>query len=201
MKLYGDGLSGNCYKIKLLMSLLDIPHEWVHVDITKAETHTPEFTALNANAKIPVLVLDDGNTLNESNAILNYLARDSAYIPCDPLDHARMLSWQFFEQYSHEPFIAVARFINIYLGMPADKADEFASKQKGGNKALQVMEGTLITRPFLVGNSLSLADISLYAYTHVAEEGGFHLAKYPSVQAWLTRISEHPGFVPMQETA
>lgn len=201
MKLYGDGLSGNCYKIRLLMSFLDTPHEWVHVDVTQAETRTPEFIALNANAKIPVLVLDDGNTLNESNAILNYLARDSAYIPSDALEHARMLSWQFFEQYSHEPYIAVARFINIYLGMPPDRADEYASKQEGGNKALQVMEDTLITQPYLVGDSLTLADISLFAYTHVAEEGGFDLEAYPSVKAWLTRVCEHPGFVPMQSTA
>ena len=201
MKLYGDGLSGNCYKIKLLMSFLDTPHEWVHVDITQAETRTPEFMALNANAKIPVLVLDDGNTLNESNAILNYLARDSAYIPRDALEHARMLSWQFFEQYSHEPYVAVARFINVYLGMPSDKADEYASKQEGGNKALLVMEDTLATQPYLVGDSLTLADISLFAYTHVAEEGGFDLNTYPSVKAWLKRISEHPGFVPMQSTA
>ena len=183
------------------MSFLAIQHEWIHVDVTKAETRTAEFKALNANAKIPVLVLDDGNTLNESNAILNYLARDSAYVPTDPLDHARMLSWQFFEQYSHEPYIAVARFINTYLGMPADRADEFASKQEGGNKALQVMEDALTTQPYLVGDSPSLADISLYAYTHVAEEGGFDLDAYPSVTAWLTRIAKLPGFVPMQATA
>ena len=112
-----------------------------------------------------------------------------------------MLSWQFFEQYSHEPYIAVARFINIYLGMPPDRAGEYASKQEGGNKALQVMEDTLITQPYLVGDSLTLADISLFAYTHVAEEGGFDLEAYPSVKAWLTRVCEHPGFVPMQSTA
>ena len=181
MKLYGDGLSGNCYKIKLLMSFLDTPHEWVHVDITQAETRTPEFMALNANAKIPVLVLDDGNTLNESNAILNYLARDSAYIPRDALEHARMLSWQFFEQYSHEPYVAVARFINVYLGMPSDKADEYASKQEGGNKALLVMEDTLATQPYLVGDSLTLADISLFAYTHVAEAVSYTHLTLPTI--------------------
>lgn len=201
MKIYGDGLSGNCYKIKLLMSFLEMPHQWIHVDVTKAETRTAEFMSLNANAKIPVLELDNGDTLNESNAILYYLARDSDLVPKDPFAHAKMLSWQFFEQYSHEPYIAVARFINTYLGMPKERQEEFASKQEGGNKALGVMEETLSKDNYLVGNSLSLADISLYAYTQVANEGGFDLDEYPAVKAWLLRIAEQPLYVPMTPTA
>jgi glutathione S-transferase len=197
MKLFGDIQSGNCYKIKLLTSILDIDHEWIHVDILANETTTAEFLVKNPNGKIPVLELRDGRYLSESNAILNYLARGSDLLPGDPFEYAKVLQWQFFEQYSHEPYIAVARFINKYLGLPQDRKAEYESKQTGGNKALSVMEAQLEKTPFLVGQTISIADISLYGYTHVADEGGFELSTYPSIQKWLNRIESHPNYVGM----
>ncbi|NNF40445.1 MAG: glutathione S-transferase family protein [Woeseiaceae bacterium] len=190
-------LSGNCYKIKLLMRLLGIEHEWVHVDILSGETHTEEFRRMNSNAKIPVLQIDDDEFLWESNAILNFLAEGSELLPAAGLARARVLQWQFFEQYSHEPYIAVARFINTFLGMPAERADEYQAKQEGGRRALAVMEQQLDDTPFLAGSSPTIADISLYAYTHVAGEGGFELADFPLITAWLSRIEALPGYVAM----
>lgn len=197
MKIYGDIQSGNCYKIKLLCALLNIEHEWVEVDILGGETRTPTFLAKNPNGKIPTLELDDGRCLTESNAILNYLARDSALLPTDPFELAKVQQWQFFEQYSHEPYIAVARFIAKYLGLPASRKEEYDSKQVGGNKALAVMEQQLSKTPYLTGHHLTTADISLYGYTHVAEEGGFKLEQYPSVRAWIARMKSQPGYVGM----
>ncbi len=197
MKIYGDTRSGNCYKLKLACSLLSIEHEWVHVDILAGETHSDDFARLTPNGKIPVLELDEGSTLWESNAILNYLARDSRLLPPDPLALARVQQWQFFEQYSHEPCIAVARFIALYQGMPAERAEEFASKQVGGHRALAVMESRLSEAAFLVGDTLTTADIALYAYTHVAHEGGFDLAGYPGIGRWLARVAAEPGYCPM----
>ncbi|WP_079254105.1 glutathione S-transferase family protein [Endozoicomonas arenosclerae] len=161
MKLYGDIQSGNCYKIKLLTALLDLNHEWVHVDILNHETQTQAFLAKNPNGKIPLLELDDGRCLWESNAILNYLAKDSALLPSDPFALAKVQQWQFFEQYSHEPFIAVARFINKYLGLPENRRADYESKQEGGLKALKVMEQQLQQTPFLIGEQLTTADIDL----------------------------------------
>jgi glutathione S-transferase len=198
MKLYGDSRSGNCYKLKLTCSLLNITHDWVHVDILAGATREACFRALNPNGRIPVLQLSDGSTLWESNAILNYLARDSRLLPEDPLAFARVLQWQFFEQYSHEPYIAVARFIALYQGMPEDRRAEYAEKQVGGHRALSVMESRLEQSDFLVGNSLTTADIALYAYTHVADEGGFNLADYDAVRRWLVRVESEPGYCPMQ---
>ena len=197
MKVYGDTRSGNCYKIKLLASLLSIDHEWVHVDLLAGETQTKEFLSMNPNGKVPVLELDDGRYLSESNAILNYLATDTEFLPRDDFEKARVLQWQFFEQYSHEPYIAVARFIAKYLGLPDDRKAEYESKQEGGHKALRVMEQQLAETPYLAGNSPTIADISLYAYTHVAHEGGFELSKYPGIRAWLERIASHPRYVGM----
>jgi glutathione S-transferase len=197
LKVFGDTQSGNCYKVRLLAALLDIPHEWIHVDILKRETHSTSFLALNANGKIPVLVLDDGAVLTESNAILHYLAEGSELVPADRLRRARVLQWQFFEQYSHEPFIAVARFIASYLGLPPERKADYDAKQSGGHKALRIMETQLRQTPYLVGDRLTLADISLYAYTHVADEGGFDLALYPAIQAWVARIADHPRYVGM----
>lgn len=197
MRIYGDIQSGNCYKLKLLCSLLELPHEWVHVDILAGETRKPAFLALNPNGKIPVLELADGRCLWESNAILNYLAQGSALLPTDPFTLAKVQQWQFFEQYSHEPYIAVARFIAKYLGLPEERRAEYESKQAGGHKALRVMEEQLATTPFLVGKDMTTADIALYAYTHVAHEGGFDLARYTAVQAWIRRIAALPGHVGM----
>jgi glutathione S-transferase len=198
MRVYGDIQSGNCYKIKLLAALLDIKHDWVHVDILAGETRTGQFLARNPNGKIPLLELDDGRLLWESNAILNFLATDTAFLPQDRFLRAQVLQWQFFEQYSHEPYIAVARFIAKYLGLPDERRDEYQAKQAGGHKALAVMESRLSAHSWLVGSQLSIADISLYAYTHVAHEGGFSLAGYSGIQAWLQRISAEPGYVGME---
>ncbi|OBT12120.1 glutathione S-transferase [Vibrio sp. UCD-FRSSP16_10] len=197
MKIYGDIQSGNCYKIKLLMALLDIKHDWIHVDILQNETHSSEFLNKNPNAKIPVLVLDDGRCLSESNAILNYLASGTSLLSNDAYEYAKIQQWQFFEQYSHEPFIAVARFIAKYLGLPEERKVEYESKQQGGHKALTVMELQLQKTPYLTGNKLTTADVSLYGYTHVAEEGGFDLQAYPGIVRWIGRIQSHENYVSM----
>ena len=197
MKIYGDTQSGNCYKVQLICQLLNIDHQWIDVDILAGDTKSDDFLKKNPNGKIPLLELDSGETLSESNAIINYLAFGSDLYPNDRLAQARVLQWQFFEQYSHEPFIAVARFINKYLGLPADKADEYAAKQTGGHKALQVMEQQLAETPFLAGEKVTTAAISLYAYTHVADEGGFELEAYPAIRAWLDRFAALPNFRPM----
>lgn len=201
MKIYGDYHSGNCYKLALLASHLGLQHEWIHVDILAGETQTEAFKAKNANAKIPALELDDGRYLAESNAILNFLAEGSALLPADAFSRAQVLQWQFFEQYSHEPFIAVARYINHYLGLPQERLEEYKSKQAGGKAALKVMEQRLSQQDWLVGNGMTIADISLYAYTHVADQGGFDLAGYPAVQAWLARVAGQPKHRTMDELA
>lgn len=195
---YGDYQSGNCYKVKLMLSLLGIPFQWRAVDILKGETETPEFLAKNPNGKIPVLELEDGTCLWESNAILNFLADGTEFLPTEPRLRTQVLQWQFFEQYSHEPYVAVARFIQLYLGLPQERLDEYKALQKRGHKALRVMEKQLLLTPYLVGERYSIADIALYAYTHVAHEGGFDLGEYPAIQAWLKRIESHPRHVGMQ---
>jgi glutathione S-transferase len=199
MKIYGDVHSGNCYKLKLLCSMLSIQHEWIAVDILKGESQTPEFLKLNPNGKIPLLVTDKGECLAESNAILFFLARNSDLLPGEALQQARVLQWQFFEQYSHEPYIAVARFIARYLGMPEHRKAEYESKQAGGNQALAVMEEQLQKSHFLIGDQCTIADISLYAYTHVADEGGFDLDRYPAISQWLNRIQSLDGYVGMDD--
>ncbi len=196
-RVYGDIQSGNCYKIKLLMEFLSITYEWIHVDILAGETKTAEFSAMNDNKKIPVLQIGDDEYLCESNAILNYLAEGSHFLPVSGLERAKVLQWQFFEQYSHEPYIAVARYINKYLGLPEEKRAQYESKQEGGNKALRVMEEQLAKSKFLVGDHPTIADVSLYAYTHVAHEGGFDLANYKSIQNWIARIEALPNYVAM----
>lgn len=199
MKIYGDIKSGNCYKIALTAAVLNIEHEWVPIDILKNETSTSEFLQKNPNGKVPLLELDDGRCLSESNAIVNYLARDSALIPDEDFARAKTLEWQFFEQYSHEPYIAVARFIAKYQGMPEERKAEYEAKQTGGHKALGIMEVQLKQTPFLVGEHFSVADISLYGYTHVADEGGFDLSTYPAIQAWLARVQAQPNYIAMTQ--
>jgi len=198
-KVYGDYNSGNCYKIKLMLNLLGIEYQWIAVDVLKGETQTPEFLAKNPNGKIPVLELEDGTCLWESNAILNFLADGSQYLPSEPRLRTQVLQWQFFEQYSHEPYVAVARFIQFYLGLPQERLAEYRTMQKAGHRALAVMEQQLKRTPFLVGETLSIADIALYAYTHVAHQGGFDLAAYPAIQQWLGRVAEQPGYIGMLE--
>lgn len=196
-KVFGDMLSGNCYKIKLLMQFLGIRHEWVHVDILAGETQADKFRKMNPNGKIPVIELDKGRYLWESNAILNYLGEGSAFLPQDKYARAQVLQWQFFEQYSHEPYIATARYINKYLGLPRELEHEYQAKQTGGHKALAVMDGHLAGNSFFVGESATIADISLYAYTHVAGEGGFDLSGYPNVRRWLGDFETIPGYLKM----
>jgi len=197
MKIYGDIYSGNCFKIKMICDLLDISHEWIPVDIMAGETREENFVALNPASQIPVCVTDDGEVLTESNAILYYLARDSDFWPDNLLAQTRVLEWQFFEQYSHEPTIAVARFIKLYQGMPDHRREEYEAKLKGGYRALDLMERQLEGRRYLLGDRCTLADISLFAYTHVADEGGFDLASYASICSWIDSIRALPGFVPM----
>ena len=200
-RVYGDIQSGNCYKIKLLMNHLELAHEWIEVDILQSETRTEKFLAKNPNGKIPVLELSSGEWLSESNAILNYLAHGTSYLPDEAWERAIVLKWQFFEQYSHEPYIAVARFIAKYLGLPEERRVEFEAKKKEGNKALAVMKQQLSETELLVNDALTIADISLYAYTHVAHEGGFDLSVYPAVEAWLSRVSSQPRHVSMSQAA
>jgi len=197
MRVYGDVQSGNCYKIKLLIAILELDHQWVDVDILAKETQTTAFLNKNPNGKIPLLELDDGHCISESNAILNYLSHGSELNPDDAYTKAKILQWQFFEQYSHEPYIAVARFIAKYLGLPDDRKEEYLAKQAGGHKALQVMEEQLLKSDYLVGQAVSIADISLYGYTHVAHEGGFDLSQYPAIERWVKRIQSHPNYVGM----
>ena len=197
LKVYGDYRSGNCYKVKLMLHLLGREYQWLPIDILKGETQTAEFLAKNPNGKIPVLELEDGTFLWESNAILNFLADGSEFIPNEPRLRTQMLQWQFFEQYSHEPYVAVARFIQLYQGMPEARREESEVCHVRGHKAFRVMEQQLQRTPYLVGEQYTLADIALYAYTHVAHEGGFDLSGYPAINAWLARIASHPRHVTM----
>ncbi len=195
---YGDSISGNCYKIQLLCAQLNIPYDWQEMDILAGDTRTPEFLAMNANGKIPLLALPDGRYLPESNAIISYLAEGSELAGSDRFSRAQVLRWMFFEQYSHEPNIATSRFIIKYLGSPPDRQAALEEKRVGGYKALDVMEGQLNSNAFIAGPDYSIADIALYAYTHVADDGGFDLKAYPGVRAWLGRVEATPGYVPMR---
>ncbi len=199
LRVYGDGRSGNCYKIQLLLSWIDTDYEWVEVDIMAGATRTPEFASMNSNAKIPVLEYAPGKFLAESNAILHYLADGTEFLPEDRLARAEILQWQFFEQYSHEPCIAVARFIAKYLGLPEARRADYESRQPGGHKALGIMERHLARAPYFVNRVPTIADISLFAYTHVAHEGGFDLGGYPAVRDWISRIQRLPRHVPMAD--
>lgn len=197
MKIYGDHQSGNCYKVQLTCALLNIEYQWQAVNIVKEENKHKSFLEKSPNGKIPLLVLNDGRCISESNAIINYLAFDTWLLPIDPFALAKVQQWQFFEQYSHEPYIAVARFIAKYLGLPDNKRKEYESKHEGGYMALKLMEQQLQKCDYLTGSALTTADISLYAYTHVAHEGGFELSKLPALNQWLKRIETHDNYVPM----
>jgi len=198
MKIYGDRCSGNCYKVQLACALLDIDYQWIDINILEGDTKSQDFLNKNPNGKIPLLELDDGQVIVESNAIINYLAFDSTLLPKDSFDLAKVQQWQFFEQYSHEPYIAVARFISKYLGLPKNRRADYESKQEGGYKALAVMEQQLQQTPFLGGEQITTADISLYAYTHVADEGGFELTKFPNIMNWLKKVSSQANFIAMK---
>jgi glutathione S-transferase len=194
---YGMSDSGNCYKVKLALEQLALPYRWVEVDSSRSETRTPKFLAMNPNGKVPTLALEDGSFLPESNAILNYLADGSPLLPTGRLPRARVLEWMFFEQYSHEPYIAVARSILRYQPPDSPRRAELPRLRERGTQALSIMEQHLDREPFFVGGRYSIADISLYAYTHCAADGGFDLSAFPAVSAWLERVKSQPRHVPM----
>ncbi len=194
---YEEPGSGNCYKVRLLLAQLDIPYDRIHIDIRKQETRTEEFLQINPNGRVPVLRIDDQTVLPESNAILWYLATGTAFLPGERLQQARVLQWMCFEQYSHEPYIAVARFIRHFLGKDDDpRLPELTDK---GHAALGVMEKHLQGYAFFAGDRYTIADIALYAYTHVADDGGFDLSGYPAVNTWLERVAKQPGYVEITE--
>jgi glutathione S-transferase len=195
MLLYSSPVSGNCYKVRLLLAQLGLGYETVDLSVADRSNRPEVLGDLNPAQRVPTLVLDDGRVLAESNAILWYLADGTPYVPDDRFERAQVLQWQFFEQYDHEPAIAVVRFWRAYSGRPDDFADRYAERMAAGYRALDAMERHLAGRAFLVGERYSIADISLYAYTHVAHEGGFELDRYPAIRAWLGRVAGQPGHV------
>ncbi|MDQ0996544.1 glutathione S-transferase [Phyllobacterium ifriqiyense] len=197
-KLYSQIESGNCYKPRLLMAKLSLPFEHISMSSVDGSTRKPDFMAKNPNGKVPLLEFDDGRVLAESNAILLHLAEGSRFIPEDAYERALMYQWLFFEQYTHEPNIAVRRALLVYPERAKDATPErLAATLEGGNKALLVMENQLQKTPYLVGTNLTIADIALYAYTHEANQGGFDLSAYPSVAKWLSRVAGDEGHVPI----
>jgi glutathione S-transferase len=198
--LYGMSSSGNCYKLQLLMAQLGRAYSWEEIDVTQGENLSPEFLALNDRGKVPVLQLQDGRTMAESNAILHYLAQGSELLPSDPWDQAKTLQWMFFEQYSHEPYIAVSRFVKRFLPQEHPRQQQLAVLKPFGEEALAAMERHLARFSWFGGERYTIADISLFAYTHVADEGGFDLDRYPRVRDWLLRVTAQPGFVPMRDS-
>ena len=196
--LYGMSSSGNCYKLQLACAQLGIEHAWEEIDITRGENLSPEFLAMNDRGKVPVMKLDDGRTMSESNAILAYLAQGSSLLPEDRWEHAKVLQWLFFEQYSHEPCIAVSRFIRKYLPPDHPRRSTLDALHASGNEALAAMERHLARLPWFGGERYSIADIALFAYTHVADEAGIDLGAYPRIERWLKHVMQTPGFVPMR---
>jgi glutathione S-transferase len=197
MLLYDSPVSGNCYKVRLLLAHLGIPYERRTVDVVDRSDRPDVLGCLNPALRVPTLVLDDGRPLGESGAILWYFGEGTRFVPTDPYERAQVLQWMFFEQYDHEPAIAVARFWLSYSGRPEAFTDRREERTAAGHRALAAMERHLDGRAFLVGDGLTLADIALYAYTHVAPEGGFDLGPYPAVRAWLDRVAAEPGHVPI----
>ncbi len=195
MLLYDSAVSGNCYKVRLLFAHLGIGYERREVDVVDRSNRAQLLGAINPALRIPTLILDDGRALAESDAILFYFADGTEYLPDDRFERAQVLQWLFFEQYSHEPYIAVARFWR-HSGIEVPDSDREA-KRRGGLAALQAMEGHLAGREFLLGERYTIADIALFAYTHVAPEGGFELEPYPAIRAWLTRVAARPGHIPI----
>ncbi len=197
MRLYDFLPSGNGYKVRLLLTLTQTPFQWINLDILKGETRTESFLAMNPNGRIPLLQLDDGRVIAESNAILFFLANGTDYLPKDPFERAQALQWMFFEQYSHEPYIAVSRFIHEFCKPGDPRFDELPVLKPKGEAALKVMDKHLSQADYFVGDRCSIADIALYAYTHVAEEGGFELTLYTNVRRWLDRIAGQPCHIPI----
>jgi glutathione S-transferase len=193
--LYNSPISGNCYKVRLILAYLGLPYERRTMDVADRTNRADVLGGLNPAHRVPTLVLDDGRALAESGAILWYFGEGTALVPADRYERAQMLQWMFFEQYDHEPSIAVVRFWVAYSGRPEEFADRLADRTAAGYRALDAMERHLAGREFLVGVSPTLADIALYAYTHVAHEGGFDLTGYPAIAAWLERVAAMPRHV------
>jgi glutathione S-transferase len=196
MKIYGDSNSGNCLKVKFVCDRLAIPYSWIEIDTRNRQTRTTEFLKLNSAGQVPMVEFDDGRTLAESNAIIKYLARGSDLIPSDAFAAAKMDEWLFWEQYSHEPYIAVCRFQMVYLGKASSDLDP--DKIKRGYAALARMEHQLAATRFLVGDAVSLADVSLLAYTRLAHQGGFHLEGYASLRRWIGETEKSLGLAPVR---
>ena len=195
MHLFDYLYSGNGFKVRLLLSQLGMKYQWTNVDIDKGLTRKPEFLKRNPNGRIPTLELDDGTNLFESNAIMWYLAEGSRFVPATQLGRAQVLQWMFFEQYSHEPFVATPRYICRHFPADHPRRAELPARLEKGHAALKVMEGHLATRHFFVNDRYSIADIALYAYTHVAPDGGLELDAYPHVREWLKRVAAQPGYI------
>lgn len=195
MRLYDNASSGNGYKVRLLLALTGIEYERIEMDTDHGETRTADYLRKNPNGRIPLLELDDGRLLAESDAILFYLALDTPFLPSGPWEQAQALQWMFFEQYSHEPFVAVSRYIRTHLPAGHERYAELPSLAPRGHAAFLVMDQHLSTRDYFAGDDFSIADIALYAYTHVADEGGFEMAQYTNITAWLRRSAERPGFI------
>ena len=194
LTIYGDSISGNCLKVKFVCDRLSIPYRWIETSVLKGETRTPEFLAINPAGQVPAVKLPDGRALAQSNAIIRYLARDSDLIPTDAFVAAKMDEWLFWEQYSHEPYIAVCRFQLVYLGKDASQLDP--DKVKRGHAALERMEQHLGTSRFFIGDAVSLADVSLLAYTRLAHEGGFDLGRYAAIRRWIAEAEACLGLPP-----
>jgi len=196
MRLYDSAVSGNCYKVRLLLAMQGLACERQQVDVVDRSGREELLGALNPALRVPTLVLDDGEPLAESNAILCYLAEGTPLLGEDRLERARVLQWLFFEQYSHEPYIAVVRFWVCFAADPPGEA-EVEARRRGGYAALDAMERHLGARSYLVAERFTVADIALYAYTHVAHEAGFEMARYPAIAAWLARVASQPGHIPI----
>ena len=197
IKVWGDTQSGNCYKVQLILEQTGIDYQWQHIDIMSGESRSADFLAMNPNGKIPVVQLDNGDLLAESNAILWYFSHNTALRPSGRNAETALLQWMFFEQYSHEPNIATSRYWIKYCGGGPEYAAGLAAKQPKGYAALDILEQHFKAHDYLVGERYSIADIALYAYTHVAEEGGFSLGKYPGIQQWLDRVAAQKNYIPM----
>ena len=195
IRLYSDQRSGNCYKVRLLLTQVGVPFDVVEVDVLRGEQRTSEFRAKNPNGKVPTVRLEDRSYLSESGAILYHFAQGTPLWPDDSLDRARVLQWLFFEQYSHEPYIAVARFWCHYLKAEERYREALVEKRRRGYDALAVMEGHLGENDHLAAGRYTIADISLYAYTHVADEGGFDLDRFPAIRQWMRRVEGQPGYI------
>jgi len=199
LRLYDSSISGNGYKARLLLSMLNRPFERIEVDILQGESRTPEFLAVNPNGRIPVLELDDGRILAESNAILYFLAEKTPFLPDDSFARAMALQWMFFEQYSHEPYIAVARFWRAHLDMTPAREAALDEKMTQGYAALDIMETHLEAHDWFGNDAITIADIALYAYTHVADEGGYDLSPYGAIRTWFERIEASPDYIPISQ--